>query len=309
MSPLEGCRRSSRARAAEVCGLSLQRATASHFFVAIRTRADSLSVPRLSRAPRVVPRRFAMSARRSALLHFLGLVLLAPPVIATAQQGRGGGAQTLRTIEDRTASMRKLEGFFPLYFDSTGGQLFMEIPRLNTEVLHVMGLGAGLGSNDIGIDRGGLQASRIVTFERSGPRVMMVQPNYDFRSSSTNPAEVRAVRDAFARSVLWGFQVAAESDGGRRVLVDMTEFLIRDANNLAQRLTPGSYRLDNTRSSIYMPMTMNFPKNTEMEAELTFISQPGGGAGGGGRGGAGGFFEGVGSVAATGEAASIRVHT
>jgi hypothetical protein len=107
---------------------------------------------------------------------------------------------------------------------------------------------------------------------------MMVQPNYDFRSSSTNPAEMKAVRDAFARSVLWGFSVAAESDGGRRVLVDMSDFLIRDAANIAPSLTPGSYRLDNTRSAIYMPMTMNFPKNTEMEAELTFISQPGGAA-------------------------------
>ena len=83
------------------------------------------------------------------------------------------------------------------------------------------------------------------------------------------------MRDAFARSVLWGFSVAAESDGGRRVLVDLTDFLLRDATNIAPRLTPGSYRLDNTRSTIYMPMTMNFPKNTEMEAELTFISQPG----------------------------------
>ena len=236
------------------------------------------------------------------------LAVMAAPL--TAQQGRaGGGAQPLRTIEDRTASMRKLDGFFPLYWDSAGGQLFMEIPRLNTEVLHMMGLGAGLGSNDIGLDRGGFMGSRIVTFERTGPRVMMVQPNYDFRSSSTNPAEVRAVRDAFARSILWGFPVAAESDGGRRVLVDMTDFLIRDANNIGQRLAPGSYRLDNSRSAIYMPMTMNFPKNTEMEAELTFVSQPGGGAGGGGRGGGGAFFEGVGSVAATGEAASLRVHT
>ena len=257
-----------------------------------------------------------MFARSSALLQDLmhrvlplaGLIaLVASP--AEAQQGRGGGAQALRSIEERTASMRKLDGFFPLYWDSAGGQLFMEIPRLNTEVLHMMGIGAGLGSNDIGIDRGGSQGARIVTFERQGPRVMMVMPNYDFRSSSTNPAEVRAVRDAFARSVLWGFQVAAESDGGRRVLVDMTDFLLRDATNLAPRMTPGSYRLDNTRSSLYMPMTMNFPKNTEMEVELTFISQPGGGAGGGGRGGAGGFFEGVGSVAATAEAASVRVHT
>jgi len=243
----------------------------------------------------------------SRSLTLFGVVALTA-VPAFSQQGRGGGAQALRTIEDRTASMRKLDGFFPLYWDSAGGQLFMEIPRLNSEVLHVMGLGAGLGSNDIGLDRGGLMGSRIVMFERTGPRVMMVQPNYDFRSSSTNPAEVRAVRDAFARSILWGFQVAAESDGGRRVLVDLTDFLIRDANNIAQRMTPGSYRFDNTRSAIYMPMTMNFPKNTEMEAELTFISQPGA-AGGGGRGGGGAFFEGVGSVAATGEAASIRVHT
>ena len=200
--------------------------------------------------------------------------------------------------------MRKLDGFFPLYWDSAGGQLFMEIPRLNMEVLHVAGLAAGLGSNDIGLDRGGLMGSRIVTFERVGPKVMMIQPNYRFRSSSQNPAEVKAVRDAFARSILWGFTVAAESEGGRRVLVDMSDFLIRDAQNLGT--TMGAYRLDNSRSAIYMPMTVNFPKNTEIETELTFIAQPG--AGGGGRGGGGGAFESVGAVAATGEAASVRVH-
>ena len=200
--------------------------------------------------------------------------------------------------------MRKLDGFFPLYWDSAGGQLFMEIPRLNTEVLHVAGMGAGLGSNDIGIDRGGLLGSRLVFFERAGSRVLMVQPNQRFRSTSTNPIETRTIRDAFARSVLWGFNVAAESDGGRRVLVDMTDFLIRDAYNLGGQMQ--GYRLENSRSSIYVPMTQNFPKNTEMEAELTFVPA-GAGGGGGGRGG-GGFFEGVGSVAATGEAASVRVH-
>ena len=244
-------------------------------------------------------------ARIARTLLVIAIPALSPAL--AAQQGRGGVAAVLRTIEERTASMRKMDGFFPLYWDSAAGQLFMEIPRFNAEVLHVAGLGAGLGSNDIGLDRGGLMGSRIVFFERSGPRVMMVQPNYDFRSSSSNPAEVRAVRDAFARSVLWGFTVAAESDGGRRVLVDMTDFLVRDATNIAPRLTPGAYRLDNTRSSIYAPMTMNFPRNTEMEAELTFIAQAGAG-GGGGRGGAGGFFEGVGNVAASAEAASLRVH-
>ena len=250
----------------------------------------------LQSAPRTLVRVLAMT------------VLAATLTPVTAQQTAPRAAAATRTIEDRTAGLRKLDGFFPLYWDSTAGQLFMEIPRLNTEVLHVAGLASGLGSNDIGLDRGGLQGSRIVRFERVGPRVLMVQPNYDFRSSSPDAAEVRTIRDAFARSVLWGFTVAAESDGGRRVLVDMTDFLMRDATNIAPRLTPGAYRLDNTRSTIYMPMTQNFPKNTEMEVELTFISTGGAGGGGGRGGGGGAFFEGVGSVAATAEAASLRVH-
>jgi len=225
--------------------------------------------------------------------------LLADSANAFAQARPQGPPQS---IEDRTARMRKIDGFFPLYWDEASGQLFMEISRFNTEVLYSTGFAAGLGSNDIGIDRGALGGSRIVKFERVGPKVLMVQPNYQFRADTQNQAEVKAVRDAFARSVLWGFTVGAETSS--RVLVDITELLVRDSNNVAGRLRPGSYRFDATRSSIYMPMTMNFPKNTEMEVELTFISQPG--AGGGGAGGA--FFEGVSSVAATGEAASIRIH-
>jgi Met-zincin/Domain of unknown function (DUF5117) len=209
--------------------------------------------------------------------------------------------------------MKKLDGFYPLYWDEAAGHLFLEIPKLDTEVLHSTGFASGLGSNDIGIDRGALSGSRIVKFERVGPRVLMVQPNYQYRGTSSNAAEVRDVNEAFARSVLWGFPIAAMSDG--RVLVDFTDFLIRDANDVAGRLRPGTYRFEASRSSVYMPMTAAFPKNSEMEAELTFVRGSGagpgtgGGPGGGGRGGgAGGYFEGVGNVAATAEAASIRVH-
>ena len=218
------------------------------------------------------------------------------------------------SIEDRVAGMKKIDGYFPLYWEEAGGRLWMEISRFNTEVLYSTGLGSGLGSNDIGLDRGQLAGSRIVVFERVGPRVLMVQPNYRYRATSDNAAEVRAVRDAFARSVLWGFPVAAAS--GSRVLVDLTDFLVRDSHDMAPRLRPGSYRFEPSRSSIYLPMTLGFPKNSEAEAELTFVRQPAaggpGGGGGfgppGGGGGPGGFFEGVGNVAATPEAASIRVH-
>jgi len=209
--------------------------------------------------------------------------------------------------------MQKLDGFVPLYWDEAEGRLFLEIARFGFEMLHSNGFASGLGSNDIGMDRGALAGSRIVTFERVGPKVLLVQPNYDFRASSTNPEEVRAVRDAFARSVLWGFSVAAESDG--RVLVDATEWLVRDNLNLAPRLRPGSYKLDEKRSSLYRAGTFNFPKNTEIEVELTYVLQqpsgpPQGGAApasgsdfGGGR-----YLEGVGDVAASSEAASLRIH-
>ena len=232
----------------------------------------------------------------------LGALLLVSPSVTLDAQGpaRSSTAQ-LPTIESHTQGMQAIPGFFPLYWDASGGRLWMEISRLDEEVLYARGLASGLGSNDIGLDRGRLMGSRIVEFERVGPRILMVQPNYQYRALSDNAAEVKAVRDAFARSVLWGFDVAAES--GNRVLVDMTGFLVRDDANMAQSLRPGTYRLDERRSSIYMPMTMGFPQNTEMEVELTYVQQPGGGGGGGG-----GAFEGVGNVAASGEAASLRMH-
>jgi len=245
----------------------------------------------------------------------LSVSLLFVAASAGAQPQRGGGpgagrADPIPSIADRTGGMKKIDGFFPMYWDEAGGRLFLEVPKLEMEVLHSTGFGTGLGSNDIGIDRGALSGSRIIKFERVGPRLLMVQPNYQYRGTSKNPAEVRDVTEAFARSVLWAFQIAGASDG--RVLVDFTDFLVRDANDIAGRLQPGSYRFEAGRSVVYVPMTMGFPKNSEMEAELTFVRQPGaaggGGRGGGRGGGPGGFLEGVGSVAASAEAASIRVH-
>jgi hypothetical protein len=238
-----------------------------------------------------------------------GFASIAAGQTQTPPARRGGDA--IGSIAERTAGMKKIDGFFPAYWDEAGGRLWVEVPKLDTEVLHSTGFATGLGSNDIGIDRGALTGARIIKFERVGPRLLMVQPNYRYRGTSSNPAEVRDVTEAFARSVLWAFPIAAASDG--RVLVDFTEFLVRDANDIAGRLRPGSYRFDAGRSTVYLPMTQGFPKNTEMEAELTFVRQPGAGGGGpgggrGGGGGGGGFLEGVGSVAATAEAASIRVH-
>src|SRR5947207_13139958 len=110
----------------------------------------------------------------------------------------------------------------------------------------------------------------------------MVQGNENFRSSSANPAERRSVEDSFAKSVLWGFAVAAESNG--RVLVDATDFFVRDGHGSGGSLGtgPAAYRVDRTRSAVYMPRTKAFPKNTEIEVTLTFTNEAAGGGRGGG---------------------------
>ncbi|WP_420127972.1 zinc-dependent metalloprotease [Longimicrobium sp.] len=181
-------------------------------------------------------------------------------------------AQTpLPSIAEKTRGMEKRDGFLPVYWDAAAGRLWLEIPRTGQELIYVVSLPAGLGSNDIGLDRGQLGGERLVRFDRVGPRVLMVQPNQAYRATTDNPAERRAVEESFAQSVLWGFEVKAESDG--RVLVDATDFVVRDAHGVVpalRRARQGEYRLDATRSALYPQNTKAFPRNTEIEATLTF---------------------------------------
>ena len=245
-----------------------------------------------------------MTSFRLGCAFAVALTLTTAPAALAGQDRMGGG--DLPTIEEKTASMRLMDGFMPLYWEESTGRLWLEIGEWDTDVLHASGIGAGLGSNDIGIDRGQLAGSRVVRFHRVGPKVLMIQPNYRFRASSDNAAERKAVEDAFAPSTLWGFTAGAET--GDRVLIDFTPFLLQDIAGFAARMRPGTYRLDGSRSTVYLPMVMNFPENTEMEASLTFVRQGGGGGGFGGFGGGGGGFEGVGNVAASAAAATIRMH-
>lgn len=187
-------------------------------------------------------------------------------------------AQAPATISAKTANLQKIDGYVPLYWDAAQGKLWMEISRFNTELLYQTSLPAGIGSNPIGLDRGRLGSSHLVYFERVGPKVLMIQPNYRYRALSNDEAERRAVADSFARSVIWGFKVEAAE--GNRVLVDATAFFMRDATGVAEtlrRLRQGNYRFDESRSAFYLPRTKGFPKNTEVETIVTLNGdEPGG---------------------------------
>jgi hypothetical protein len=164
-----------------------------------------------------------------------------------------------------------MAGYFNLYWDARQGKLWLEIDKWGTEFLYQSGLSAGIGSNDIGLDRGQLGATRVVRFDRTGPKILLVQENLDYRAVSNDPDERRAVHDSFAESALWGFAVAAEEKD--HALVDATEFFLRDAHAVPaalRRTKQGAYHLDAARCAIYLPQTRNFPLNTEVEATLTF---------------------------------------
>lgn len=259
-----------------------------------------------------------MNSVRSLLA---ALIAFAAAQSLVAQQPASTRTASAPSIADRTTGLRKIDGYFPLYWDERTGSLLLEIPRFDSEFLFSTGLSAGLGSNDIGLDRGAGGAGKVVLFQRVGPKVLLVQPNQSFRSSSSNPRERKSVEESFARSILWGFTVMAET--GDHVLVDATPFFLRDMNGAVGALRPGVWRLDPTRSAVFLPNTRGFPQNTEVDVTLTFASEPAGARGnaagptqgpepigsrqGGGFGG--GLFSGsVASVTPTPDAVTLREH-
>lgn len=209
-------------------------------------------------------------------------------VFLTTSQGES-------SIAEKTAGMKRLEGFFDLYWDESTGKLYWEIDSFDREFLYQVSLASGLGSNPVGLDRGQLGATLLLKAIRVGPRALLLEPNYRYRARSDNPDEVKAVEDAFAPSVHWGFEVLAST--GSAVLVDATDFFLRDTHGAAlamEQAGQGSFQLDKSRSVFYMPRTKNFPKNTEVEVLLTFTNpKPG---------------ELVSSVAASGDAVTLREH-
>lgn len=192
----------------------------------------------------------------------LGSLLLSAP-LASAQ-----------TLAEKTRGLQKFPGYFPFYWDEKGGRILLEIDKLDQEILYVSSLPHGVGSNDLGLDRGQIGQTRIVKFVRSGPKILLLQPNYDYRAVSPNPDERKSVEQAFAQSVIWGFK--AEAQEGSRVLVDLTPFLLRDSHQIGDRLEDlkqGSFKTEESRSAVFLPNTKGFPQNSEFEAVITLTGK------------------------------------
>ncbi|MCW8833432.1 MAG: zinc-dependent metalloprotease [Colwellia sp.] len=169
------------------------------------------------------------------------------------------------------------QGYFSFYHDESQGKVYLQIDKFGQEFLFQSSLPHGVGSNDIGLDRGQLGDTRLVKFERVGNKVFLKQFNTYYRADSDNPLEKQAVDEAFASSIIWGFRVASETGASKnnspKVLIDYTPFLLSDIHNVGQKLKSkkqGNFKVDASRSALYTKRTKAFPENTELEAMVTF---------------------------------------
>lgn len=166
------------------------------------------------------------------------------------------------------------KGFFTTHYDESEDKIYLEVDRLDTEFLFVHSLRTGLGSNDIGLDRGQLGGTAIVKFQKRGNKLLLIQPNTNYRAITDNELEKKSIEEAFAKSVLFGFPIVETLNGV--YLIDLTPFLMEDTHGVAprlKRLKEGSYKIDKTRSALYEERTKSFPKNTEFESLLTFTGE------------------------------------
>ena len=168
-------------------------------------------------------------------------------------------------------------GFFNFYYHSQKDQLFLSVDKLDQEFLYVNSLSQGIGSNDIGLDRGQLGNERIVYFTKTGNKLLLVQPNLKYRSTSDNPLEQRSIKEAFAKSVLYSFPIEEMINGS--YIINLTSFLLEDAHGVSKRLKQrkqGTFKIDKGRSAVYLDRTKAFPLNIEFDMLLTFTgSDPG----------------------------------
>ena len=175
-------------------------------------------------------------------------------------------SQDSSTVDEMT----RYEGFFNSYYSEKEDRLYLEVTQLDAPFIYVSALSEGVGSNDLGLDRGQIGGTRIVSFRKAGNKLLLVQPNLKYRTITANGQERRSVEEAFAKSVLFGFPIYKTTERG--YIIDLTPFLIQDVHGVTDVLKAkgqGTYKLDPSRSALNLNRTKSFPRNVDFDAIIT----------------------------------------
>src|SRR5690554_4784374 len=109
-------------------------------------------------------------------------------------------AVAAETIDKFTNKMERVSGYYTYYLDKNTDKVFVEVPRNAEPFIFQSSLPRGVGSNDLGLDRGQLGRTRLVNFSIHGPKVLLTQQNTQFVARTDNGAERLSVEEAFADS-------------------------------------------------------------------------------------------------------------
>src|SRR5207248_5198657 len=194
-----------------------------------------------------------------------------------------------QTDQNRTSGFKRNDGFLPFYWDAKKGMLLFELSpqRINEDFIYFTGLSSGVGSTLMFADRSSFGRSQLCRFVRSGPKVLVIAENTDYRAEYGSSELKHSVERSFPTSVLAALPIESEQSGN--IIVNANPLVVRDAVGLIEQLrrpsraaggmirqTEGSgganWRVDDQRSTVDMDHTRGFPLNTETENILTFAS-------------------------------------
>ncbi|MBQ4821926.1 zinc-dependent metalloprotease [Aquimarina sp. MMG016] len=176
---------------------------------------------------------------------------------------------------EKQKDLKPYKGYFNFYYNESKDEIYLEVDKIGEEFLYVHSLTTGLGSNDIGLDRGQIGDGVVVKFQKSGNKLLLIQPNQRYRAETNNELEKKSIEQAFAKSVLFGFPIKQENSG--KYIIDFTPFLMQDAHEVISRLKfkkEGTYSIDKSKSALSLERTKAFPKNVEFEVLLTYKGAP-----------------------------------
>ena len=194
-----------------------------------------------------------------------------------------------QTDQNRTAELKRNDGFLPFYWDGKKGVLLFELSpqRMGEEFIYFTGLSSGVGSTLMFADRSSFGRSQLCRFVRSGPKVLVIAENTDYRAEHGSAELKHSVERSFPTSVVAALPIESEQSGN--IIVNANPLVVRDAIGLIEQLRRPSravggmirqteasgganWRLDDQRSAVDMDHTRGFPLNTEVENILTFTS-------------------------------------
>lgn len=209
---------------------------------------------------------------------------------SAAQTGPSPNIPEKAVSGSRVTGLKKQDGIVPYYWDQKKGEVLFELsPELmQGKLLYFVSMASGIGSSRVFADRGSLGDSMVIHFTRNGNRVFVVEENTSFRADYGTPELKKEIAASFPTSILAALPI--ESEDNATLIVNANPLLVRDAFNVLDQVrhpmrnvngqlmreeAKSSWRMDEGRSGVDIDQGRAFPRNTEMESVLTFVSDGG----------------------------------